>query len=430
VPNETIDDAVALDFMALALLTVLLRHQDGWEITLAEIGERYGYGREALARAMGLLQVARYVVKIRIMSRENRWSTEVVVYDTPASEAEIAELAESVARDPQVRAVRVIEPTAAAVEHAARRREKLGPKRRERPEVCVPPRHAAGQVDAAGRGGGGGGAPDRVGAGPDAVPAPRPVPEQPRRTPDSAAAGKRSKAKGPGRRLSRQQAAAVRTVEEAWPEGLRELLPSYRPQVLRDTIVQALESRTPEQLVERVRRRWWSHGYAVDAMPGEKGIGSPVGVAVALVRPSVDCPDPMCEDGTTVYTGAACRACAERKADRAESRRSQAPRKTLDAPREPQAPSAGLPAQKLPSQPVLEPPEDAGAVLCPGCGIHNPPGWMVGRVCAVCDEAARKAAEPALEIPAAREDDVDPGEAVARLLKSWEVTRGDAVPAP
>lgn len=300
--------------MALALLTVLLRHQDGWEITLAEIGAKYGYGRDALARAMGLLQVARYVVKVRIMSAaDNQWATDVVVFDTPASDSEVAQLLEDTARDPEVRAVQLIEPTKSALEEAAKRREKLsGPKRRRRPSASVPSRDTA----SAGDGGTDGARPGPVGGG-EAGGAAAAKPKQPRK-----AAGSTPK---PGRRLSKEQAAAVRAVEGAFPEELRELLPKYRPEVLRDAILQALESRTTEQLAERVRRRWWAHGYAADAMPEGKGIGSPVGVAVGLVRPSTDCPDPMCEDGTTVDTGAACRACAERRAGRKADRRGRVP---------------------------------------------------------------------------------------------------------
>jgi hypothetical protein len=74
--------------------------------------------------------------------------------------------------------------------------------------------------------------------------------------------------------------------------------------------------------VVRVKSRWWAHGYAADAMPGRKGIGSPVGVAVGLVRPSTDCREPMCEDGTVLDTGETCRACAERRAERRAKRRS------------------------------------------------------------------------------------------------------------
>lgn len=128
IPNETIDDAAHLDLTALGLLAVLLRHRDGWEITLADIGARYGYGEDALARAMGLLQVARYVVKIRIMSTEgNRWSTEVVVYDTPATDEEIAALLDEIAHEPGVRQVQLIPPTKTAIAHAEKRRNRLSP---------------------------------------------------------------------------------------------------------------------------------------------------------------------------------------------------------------------------------------------------------------------------------------------------------------
>ncbi|MGW1770072.1 hypothetical protein ACWCQL_39270, partial [Streptomyces sp. NPDC002073] len=86
------------------------------------------------------------------------------------------------------------------------------------------------------------------------------------------------------------------------------------------TILEALdEGRTGPQLAERIRRRWWTHGYARALAEGE--LASPVGVAVALVRPSVDCPDPMCEDGTTVHLGEACRKCDQRRADRRADRR-------------------------------------------------------------------------------------------------------------
>lgn len=117
-------------------------------------------------------------------------------------------------------------------------------------------------------------------------------------------------------RLSRHQAAALRTVEAALPAELQALLPKYRPKVLREVILEALDSRTAEQVAQRVRHRWWAHGYAADALTGGRGISSPVGVAVGLVRPSADCPDPMCEDGTTLDTGEPCRTCAERRADR------------------------------------------------------------------------------------------------------------------
>lgn len=133
VPNETIDDAVQLDFMALALLTILLRHRDGWDITMARIGHRYGYGEEAMAGAMGLLQAARYVVKVRYMRREgNQWATEVAVYDVPATDDEVDDLLAAIEEEnPDARRIEVIPPTKTAIEKAAKRRTKIVPRLRE-----------------------------------------------------------------------------------------------------------------------------------------------------------------------------------------------------------------------------------------------------------------------------------------------------------
>lgn len=364
VPNETVDDAVNLDFMALGLLTVMIRHQDGWEITLNEIGDRYGYGRGAMAGAMGFLQVARYVVKVRIMSAEgNLWSTEVVVYDTPATDAEVSALLATIEREPDVRRAEVIEPTATAIEQARKRRAKLRKKRRRGPNIAVsrvsenphsgltcgndevnevvpecrvsrqsgdpavskktvekktekttaPAARAAGDARRATTGSsahadaGGSAASDGAKA-PKKSPRPR----------------KASKGQA---RMTREQASAVATVEAAWPAELAALLPKNRPPELRDTILDALDGgRSPDQLTERVRRRWIAHGYADALLPDGKGIGSPVGVAVGLVRPSTDCPDPMCEDGVTIHLGGACPKCEQRRLDRkADHRQGQVP---------------------------------------------------------------------------------------------------------
>ncbi|MEU9146581.1 helix-turn-helix domain-containing protein [Streptomyces sp. NPDC048349] len=116
-------------------------------------------------------------------------------------------------------------------------------------------------------------------------------------------------------RMQQGQAGAVRAVEAGWPPELAGLLPAHRPAVLREAILQALDGgRTPQQVLERIQRRWWTHGYALALAQGE--LSSPVGVAVGLVRPSTDCPDPMCEDGTTIHLGGPCPKCTERRADR------------------------------------------------------------------------------------------------------------------
>ncbi|MFD9728765.1 hypothetical protein [Streptomyces sp. NPDC059072] len=78
--------------------------------------------------------------------------------------------------------------------------------------------------------------------------------------------------------------------------------------------------------MERIQRRWWTHRYARALADGE--LFSPVGVAVALVRPSVDCPNPMCEDGVTLHTGDSCRTCEQRSADRRHGRKPQGQEKT------------------------------------------------------------------------------------------------------
>lgn len=122
-----------------------------------------------------------------------------------------------------------------------------------------------------------------------------------------------------GKRMPQGQAVSVRAVEAGWPRELAPLLPPHRPAVLREAILQALDGgRTPQQLLERIERRWWTHGYARALTEGE--LSSPVGVAVGLVRPSTDCPDPMCEDGTTLHLGHPCPKCAERRADRRQGR--------------------------------------------------------------------------------------------------------------
>ncbi|GAA5216895.1 hypothetical protein [Streptomyces thinghirensis] len=310
VPNETVDDADSLDLQALGLLTVVLRHRDGYEITLHEIAEKYGYARDGLAGAWGLLQVARYIIKVKIQwAGDNQWSTEVVVYDTPATDDEVKELLESIASEPNVRTVKVEPPTKSARERAAKHLAKVEAKRKKKRERRKLDFEVPGQADSGrGRGARRGGADRGSGAAGAAAPAPAKPPRK------SAAPKKPTKKKEPGRRLTQSEAAAVKLVEAAFPEQLRALLPSYRPPVLRDAILAALDSRTVDVLVERVKRRWWKHGYEEAAMPGGKGIGSAIGVAVALLRQ--DCPEPMCEDGVILDSGAACRTCEQRKEDR------------------------------------------------------------------------------------------------------------------
>lgn len=134
VPNETVDDSLNLDLTALGLLTVFLRHRDGWDITLATIGKKYGYGEDAMANAMGMLQIARYVVKVRIMGAGNLWRTEMAVYAPPARDAEVEELLAAIRQeDSDARRVEIIAPTATAIKRTQKRREKLAHNQASRP---------------------------------------------------------------------------------------------------------------------------------------------------------------------------------------------------------------------------------------------------------------------------------------------------------
>lgn len=127
VPNETIDDAENLDFMALALLVVLLRQKDGWDITMERIGRKYGYGEYPMANAMGLLQVTRYVVKLRIQKVTGEWGVDLVVSDVPMDDEAVSDLMDARADEPDVAEVRFIEPPRNAVKRHQERQAKMGP---------------------------------------------------------------------------------------------------------------------------------------------------------------------------------------------------------------------------------------------------------------------------------------------------------------
>ncbi len=148
-----------------------------------------------------------------------------------------------------------------------------------------------------------------------------------------AAAGKESsssddesdKAGVPGQRkpgvpeLPREQMAAVRAVEAVLPPVLMEKLPYGQfPRNVRPAVLEALESRTVQQLAERAARRWLAYGYEPALYDGT--MTNPVGAALELIVPPRYCPDLSCEDGTMVDTGADCRACLERRAGRRAAR--------------------------------------------------------------------------------------------------------------
>uniref|UniRef100_UPI002ED42D2C hypothetical protein n=1 Tax=Streptomyces cellulosae TaxID=1968 RepID=UPI002ED42D2C len=120
-------------------------------------------------------------------------------------------------------------------------------------------------------------------------------------------------------RLSPAQRTAVRAVEAALPPMLVDLVEQQTktrllPSQNRTAVLAALESRTPEQIRERIARRWVERGYEAAAHHGE--LRNPVAVAMWLLGPTPYCPDPSCEDGFLIDTGEECRACTERKAQR------------------------------------------------------------------------------------------------------------------
>ncbi|GAX57286.1 hypothetical protein [Streptomyces olivochromogenes] len=350
IPNETIDDSASLDFMALALLSVLLRHRDGWNITLAVIGAKYGYGRDALAKAMGFLQVARYVVKIRIMSAEtNQWSTEMCVYDTPATDAEVAALLEAVRREPDVRAVQVIEPTEAAVEHAAKRRAKLQPAdRRTSPSVAIPrvpenPHSGAAsengefpQVSPECRDSRQSGNPAvfkktvSKKTGEDEEPwGDGRRPSTGRGSSSAGGSAASGKTKPP---FSRDERAQYDAFVKALPSPLAALVPRGLPDALVRAVLAAVdisspEGRTVEQLVRYRLMPKWDRYYSSRDQAGP--IEKPVGVLVAMLRRDAECGDARCDERTNVDTGQACSACEMRAVDRRADREKD--RQTSDA---------------------------------------------------------------------------------------------------
>ncbi|GHC36694.1 MULTISPECIES: hypothetical protein [Streptomyces rochei group] len=375
VPNETIDDATSLDFMALALLTILLRHRDGWDITLAQIGAKYGYGRDAMANAMGLLQVARYVVKVRMMSAAtNQWSTEVCVYDTPATDDEVAALLAAVSREPGVRAAQVIEPTKAALSHAAKRRSKLMPKeRRERPSVAVPRVSEFPHSDTTSndtefpqvmpdcRVSRQSGIPAVFKKTVDQKTKEDDEPGGDGRRPSTGSRGSRAggsaasgKTKTP---FSREQRRQYDAFVAALPAPLKALVPNGLPKPLVDAVLAATdyssaESRTVEQLIEyRLVPKWDKHYSRLDqAGPIEK----PVGVLVALLRRDNECQDPRCDERTNVDTGLPCVSCEQRGIDKRAERAAAAP--TPAAETAAPAPAPAVPP-KRPEVPVPSPRE-------------------------------------------------------------------------
>lgn len=143
----------------------------------------------------------------------------------------------------------------------------------------------------------------------------------PRSDQSEAVPGQRKGGRAGGGQKARHTAAElaiVRSVRAFYPPELLDVLPEL-PRVS-SAILSAMrtDGRTAEQLGERIGYRWIHHGYAAKHAAGK--LSSPVGAAVAMVRPLrrgdwYACADARCENGRDVITGVECRLCEVRITD-------------------------------------------------------------------------------------------------------------------
>ncbi|WP_395576894.1 hypothetical protein [Streptomyces sp. BK79] len=229
-----------------------------------------------------------------------------------------------------------------------------------------------------------------------------------RRRSGSAAAGKdgSSSKEGleagvPGQRdaddsaLTREQTAAVHAVEALLPPVLVAKLPyGHIPKRNRAAVLEALESRTVDQLQERIARRWTAYGYEPALHNGE--LRSAIGVALELLAPTPYCADLSCEDGTMVDTGEDCRACSERRESRRADRLAG------------KTPPMGKSGKKKPRTPE-----------CVDCGRPFPGAVPAVGVCQRCTEeaaAAFAALAASLSGQAPQQQEADPATAEREAL--------------
>jgi hypothetical protein len=151
----------------------------------------------------------------------------------------------------------------------------------------------------------------------------------------------------------------VQEVLLAFPGSLREAMRTTahtdRPRALVTAVERELRRVSRHRLVERVRRRWISHGYA--RLLAEGTLKRPVGAAVAMVKAG-SCPNPRCEDGW-LEDGEVCRACEEREKDRR-------------------------------AEQARQPQEAARRQTCPYCGTERGTGQEPCGVCVRRADAARR----------------------------------------
>lgn len=91
VPNAALEDE-RLSYRARGVLAYLLSRPDGWETDSEKIARAGKEGREAIRTALRELDDCGYLVRRRKQDQRGRWGTLTLLYDTPVTDAELAEL--------------------------------------------------------------------------------------------------------------------------------------------------------------------------------------------------------------------------------------------------------------------------------------------------------------------------------------------------
>jgi len=347
-----------LSAKAKGVFGLISTHRDGWALTIPQIVKQMRDGTAAIRAALDELAEQGYLYRERLRNDDGTLGEMIYVVsdDKEFIRALAAKRAGRSTQKTEANENRRSEPgcdfpTLGEPTLENRTPKKTIKKKTKEQEHQAPSARSApdGARSAPDAGGSTSGSRDSILSG-SAAPSDADAPQK-----QSATSTKSQVSKGSSKRMSRKQAEAVRAVEASWPEALAQLLPQYRPPVLRDAILGALDARTPDQLKLRIERRW-NLRYANDALSADgRGLESPVGVAVALVRSW--CADPMCEDGTIFDTGADCRTCEQRGLDRRADRGMPRQRTAAGQLSECEIPSCRKP---FPG----ERPEDG---LCPDC---------------------------------------------------------------
>jgi len=160
-----------------------------------------------------------------------------------------------------------------------------------------------------------------------------------------------------GRKYTPAEWVQIHAVRALLPQEIREDLPYASS--LSDAILKAMaEGRTVEQMGDRIMYRWVNHGFA-DKLHTDEKLRTPVGAAVAMVRPlrrgdRFACPDLRCENGASLDTGEVCVKCEMRIADwKAERGREYGQKRPVGANLVPAG--AGSPDAALPPQRAVQP---------------------------------------------------------------------------